>query len=95
MGIFRLRNYSTFIERPEVFPDAHLARAETLCLVVGCRVVITFDDKLDQELGFFFNVVWGRAPQPDFPQPSLNDTSGGSTSTLGRVRWQSKKTLSA
>ena len=72
MGIFRLKNYGIFVERPEVFPDVHLARADALCLVVGCRVVITFDDKLNQELGYFFNFVWGRlGPALDLPRTVL------------------------
>jgi hypothetical protein len=59
MTIFRLySNVQAFIGAEEVFPDVHLAKATRYCLVVGCRVVITFDDALAGQLDALYRVTW-------------------------------------
>src|SRR6516164_8342211 len=59
MGIFLLgSNVEGFIKAEEVFPDVHLAKATNYCLVVGCRVVITFDQPIADQLDAFYRVTW-------------------------------------
>jgi len=77
----RPNQQNSFVEMPEVFPDVHLGRITgmipdahdrrkgypvQLCIVVGCRVVVAFEDTLSSELDNFFNKTWRSAEEDIF-----------------------------
>jgi hypothetical protein len=63
MGIFLIDSSyeQEFVNAPEIFPDVHLGQngVDEYCLVVGCRVIITFDENLSSQLDEFYRRTWG------------------------------------